>query len=159
MAQYKSRDPQNPYRTGCLVGNYVEDKFGREIAEKGEVSICNWVPDCWKIHRFGSCFSKSEWQILINVTSLFIETNLDWNQRKSSQIPRRQLSPRLRYSKKNPTRPTRGKRLPRLLAECRIQPKRLATLSSYRTWSRPQYFREEGSCYDRQLVIRLEKER
>jgi len=33
MAQYKSRDPQNPYRTGCLVGNYVEDKFGREIAE------------------------------------------------------------------------------------------------------------------------------
>ena len=38
MAQYKSRDPQNPYRTGCLVGNYVEDKFGAEIAAK-EVSI------------------------------------------------------------------------------------------------------------------------
>ena len=28
MAQYKTRDPQNPYRTGVLVGNYVEDKFG-----------------------------------------------------------------------------------------------------------------------------------
>ena len=28
MAQYKSRDSQNPYRTGVLVGNYVEDNFG-----------------------------------------------------------------------------------------------------------------------------------
>ena len=34
MAQYKSRDPHNPYRTGVLVGNYVEDKFGAELAEK-----------------------------------------------------------------------------------------------------------------------------
>ena len=32
MAQYKSRDSQNPYRTGVLVGNYVEDNFGQEIA-------------------------------------------------------------------------------------------------------------------------------
>ena len=38
MAQYKARDPQNPYRTGCLVGNYVEDKFGAELAVQ-EVSI------------------------------------------------------------------------------------------------------------------------
>ena len=38
MAQYKSRDSQNPYRTGVLVGNYVEDNFGQEIAVK-EVSI------------------------------------------------------------------------------------------------------------------------
>lgn len=26
--QPKTRDSQNPYRTGVLVGNYVEDKFG-----------------------------------------------------------------------------------------------------------------------------------
>ena len=32
MAQYKTRDPQNPYRTGVLVGNYVEDKFGIQFA-------------------------------------------------------------------------------------------------------------------------------
>ena len=32
MAQYKTRDPHNPYRTGVLVGNYVEDKFGAEFA-------------------------------------------------------------------------------------------------------------------------------
>ena len=32
MAQYKTRDPHNPYRTGVLVGNYVEDKFGCELA-------------------------------------------------------------------------------------------------------------------------------
>ena len=38
MAQYKARDPQNPYRTGCLVGNYVEDKFGAELSVQ-EVSV------------------------------------------------------------------------------------------------------------------------
>ena len=32
MAQYKARDPQNPYKTGVLVGNYVEDKFGFELS-------------------------------------------------------------------------------------------------------------------------------
>ena len=32
MAQHKNRDAHNPYRTGVLVGNYVEDKFGNEIA-------------------------------------------------------------------------------------------------------------------------------
>ena len=26
------RDSQNPYRTGVLVGNYTEDKFGQELA-------------------------------------------------------------------------------------------------------------------------------
>ena len=26
------RDAQNPYRTGVLVGNCWEDKFGRELA-------------------------------------------------------------------------------------------------------------------------------
>ena len=29
-----SKDPQNPYRYGVLVGNYVEDTFGQEIAAK-----------------------------------------------------------------------------------------------------------------------------
>ena len=28
----KTRDSQNPYRTGVLVGNYVEDKFGLELS-------------------------------------------------------------------------------------------------------------------------------
>ena len=37
MAQYKSRDSQNPYRTGVLVSNYVEDKFGMELCQQ-EVS-------------------------------------------------------------------------------------------------------------------------
>ena len=41
MAQYKARDPQNPYRTGVLVGNYVEDKFGYELSMK-EVSAYLW---------------------------------------------------------------------------------------------------------------------
>ena len=38
MAQYKTRDSQNPYRTGVLVSNYVEDKFGAELAS-AEVSF------------------------------------------------------------------------------------------------------------------------
>ena len=37
MAQYKTRDPQNPYRTGVLVGNYVEDKSGAGFVQQ-EVS-------------------------------------------------------------------------------------------------------------------------
>ena len=40
MAHYKNKDPQNPYRTGILVGNYVEDKFGQELAVT-EVSLIN----------------------------------------------------------------------------------------------------------------------
>jgi hypothetical protein len=28
----KVRDAQNPYRTGVLVGNYTEDKFGTDHA-------------------------------------------------------------------------------------------------------------------------------
>ena len=28
----KVRDAQNPYRTGVLIGNYQEDKFGMELA-------------------------------------------------------------------------------------------------------------------------------
>ena len=41
MAQYKTRDPQNPYRTGVLVGNYVEDQFGIE-SSMAEVSVIDW---------------------------------------------------------------------------------------------------------------------
>ena len=26
------KDSQNPYRTGVLVGNYTEDRFGRDMA-------------------------------------------------------------------------------------------------------------------------------
>ena len=32
MSNHVKKDPQNPYRTGVLCGNYVEDKFGVEIA-------------------------------------------------------------------------------------------------------------------------------
>ena len=45
MAQYKSRDSQNPYRTGVLVGNYVEDNFGQELSV-AEVSVFNQFNHC-----------------------------------------------------------------------------------------------------------------
>ena len=46
MAQYKTRDPQNPYRTGVLVGNYVEDKFGagfvtQEVSKSYEMLLAS----------------------------------------------------------------------------------------------------------------------
>lgn len=28
------RDAQNPYRTGVLIGNYTEDKFGLTLAQQ-----------------------------------------------------------------------------------------------------------------------------
>jgi hypothetical protein len=28
------KDSQNPYRTGVLVGNHVEDRFGYELTQK-----------------------------------------------------------------------------------------------------------------------------
>ena len=28
------KDSQNPYRTGVLIGNHVEDRFGVDIAQK-----------------------------------------------------------------------------------------------------------------------------
>lgn len=31
------KDSQNPYRTGVLIGNHVEDRFGLELAQR-EVS-------------------------------------------------------------------------------------------------------------------------
>jgi len=33
-AQAFSKDSQNPYRTGVLVGNHIEDRFGRELTTK-----------------------------------------------------------------------------------------------------------------------------
>lgn len=33
----KTRDSQNAYRTGVLVGNYVEDKFGQEAAQQPRI--------------------------------------------------------------------------------------------------------------------------
>ncbi len=29
----KVRDPQNPYRTGVLISNHVEDRFGLDLAQ------------------------------------------------------------------------------------------------------------------------------
>ena len=31
---HNQKDSQNPYRTGVLVGNHTEDRFGQEIAAK-----------------------------------------------------------------------------------------------------------------------------
>ncbi len=28
------KDSQNPYRTGVLVGNHVEDRFGQDLAQR-----------------------------------------------------------------------------------------------------------------------------
>ena len=28
------RDAQNPYRTGVLIGNYTEDRYGRDLAQQ-----------------------------------------------------------------------------------------------------------------------------
>ena len=33
-AQAFSKDSQNPYKTGVLVGNHIEDRFGRELTTK-----------------------------------------------------------------------------------------------------------------------------
>ncbi|CDW84628.1 UNKNOWN [Stylonychia lemnae] len=33
-AQAFSKDSQNPYKTGVLVGNHIEDRFGRELSSK-----------------------------------------------------------------------------------------------------------------------------
>jgi len=30
----KVRDPQNPYRTGVLISNHVEDRFGQDLARE-----------------------------------------------------------------------------------------------------------------------------
>ena len=34
------KDSQNPYRTGVLVGNHVEDRFGLDIADKDVRNEC-----------------------------------------------------------------------------------------------------------------------
>ena len=36
------RDAQNPYRTGVLIGNCWEDKFGMELAERPVSFIDNF---------------------------------------------------------------------------------------------------------------------
>jgi hypothetical protein len=33
----KVRDPQNPYRTGVLISNHVEDRFGQDRAQEVRV--------------------------------------------------------------------------------------------------------------------------
>jgi hypothetical protein len=55
------RDAQNPYRTGVLIGNYTEDRFGRMLAEQP-------VRNC----------------LLLKLCSLEIRKN--WNLRKPSEI-------------------------------------------------------------------------
>ena len=41
-AQAFSKDSQNPYKTGVLVGNHIEDRFGRELTSKpvSQFSLC-----------------------------------------------------------------------------------------------------------------------
>lgn len=33
------KDSQNPFRTGVLVGNHVEDRFGQELATNKPVTL------------------------------------------------------------------------------------------------------------------------
>ena len=39
-ANPRVRDAQNPYRTGVLIGNCWEDKFGRELATQPVSAKC-----------------------------------------------------------------------------------------------------------------------
>ncbi len=59
-----SKDSKNPYRTGVLVGNHTEDRFGQEISAK-PVSLLI---------------------INHNLTSLFIETNITYTNRVTGKI-------------------------------------------------------------------------
>lgn len=34
MSAYSVMDPVNKYRHGVLIGNFVEDKFGKDLNEK-----------------------------------------------------------------------------------------------------------------------------
>jgi len=38
------RDAQNPYRTGVLIGNYTEDRFGRMLAQQPVSSSGSLTP-------------------------------------------------------------------------------------------------------------------
>jgi hypothetical protein len=40
------KDSQNPYRTGVLVGNHIEDRFGQEIAQKPVITISKLNNSC-----------------------------------------------------------------------------------------------------------------
>jgi hypothetical protein len=43
------KDSQNPYRTGVLVGNHVEDRFGKDLIAQ---DVC-----CWDIKRSNSLYN------------------------------------------------------------------------------------------------------
>lgn len=37
------KDSQNPYRTGVLVGNHTEDRFGQELSAIQVLMLLNWM--------------------------------------------------------------------------------------------------------------------
>jgi hypothetical protein len=48
------KDSQNPYRTGVLVGNHVEDRFGQDLAQH-DVSHINKKSIKWFINQKNYC--------------------------------------------------------------------------------------------------------
>ena len=65
----------NPYRTGVLIGNHVEDRYGSDLAAQ-EVSYI------FKISIFLLNF-----QIFLNPFIKNLETSKNWNNRTLSKIP------------------------------------------------------------------------
>jgi hypothetical protein len=37
------KDSQNPYRTGVLVGNHVEDRFGQDLAQRDVRFLLDYI--------------------------------------------------------------------------------------------------------------------
>ena len=107
MANYKTKDPQNPYRSGVLVGNYVEDKFGVQLAneevssdqeQSGQVLQGGTLPPCYD--------QPIDFEDVCNLPCS-IATNENWAHRAPGQVPRRQLHQRLRDSKEDTVGPAR----------------------------------------------------
>ena len=55
------KDSQNPYRTGVLVGNHVEDRFGQDLIAQ---DVC-----CLEIKRSNSLYNIQFWLFIC----IFIE--------------------------------------------------------------------------------------
>ncbi len=65
----------NPYRTGVLIGNHVEDRYGSDLAAQ-EVSYIFKMSRCLFIFQF-----------FFNFIHKNLETSKNRNNRTSSKIP------------------------------------------------------------------------
>ena len=95
MAQFVKKDPQNPYRTGVLIGNYCEDKFGATLAEK-EVSTRTPMVSHSSITLDELQPCSPTLSLILHVTDFiysnyFIDSKTEWNYRELSQVSRRKL--------------------------------------------------------------------